>query len=43
MIAFEKDYWSDDINGQSNAYKEEHHNIGLNVQFEKDATLIKAF
>ena len=37
------DFNIDDINGQSNTYKEEHHNIGLNVQFEKDTTLIKDF
>lgn len=37
------DFNIDDINGQSNAYKEEHHNIGLDVHFEHDTTLIKDF
>lgn len=37
------DFNLDDINGQSNAYKEQHHNIGLDVHFEKDTTLIKDF
>lgn len=37
------DFNIDDINGQSNAYKEEHHNIALDVHFENDTTLIKDF
>lgn len=37
------DFNLDDINGQSNVYKEEHHNIALDVHFEKDTTLIKDF
>lgn len=37
------DIKEDNINGQSNAYKKEHHNIGLDVHFEKDTTLIKDF
>lgn len=37
------DFNIDDINGQSKSYKKEHHNIGLDVHFEKDTTLIKDF
>lgn len=37
------DFNIDNINGQSKSYKEEHHNMNLDVHFEKDTTLIKDF